>query len=826
MGHGEFTPLKQWIREHKLFHKLLNIRFFSRYRSWKCFMHWKKTVLHEKIVKSKQSLQETLFFLDPTLRGCLLQMQDFNFKLNQSKSLIYVDDIKSYEVSEFVQEQKRWIDNFSAITLTEWIESCSNKVTEAARKSLTLKGFEFVLLSEVKNSDAPFKKLSFTEQAARRTECRRLQRFVKLCDFIICSTLHNLVVNSAQDFLRLAFRGCNDSDVVVDDAGSGVIILDAIGAVLNSVSASANESAEDIDNLAKVFSAGIQVGGIVVGSEISTNRLIECGAEGFVDIISRIIGSNMTKLILVDEFEDDVMLIDDDEVKASHSKENLIKSKAKDDSKWKSGAEKNASKKMPLFRTELLIGEDKNFYYSPSVHDYLSIIDSLLKIYLNTVEKVSCLTNSIPFLDPSNLAGGAYSAVRGLEDPEYSEASQLGSVIIEGPYFKEVCGRLRGVLVGMFINATAWMRNLDKIRQMWIANEKYNVLEELLHNCGEVNHLLATTIRGEDSVANTLLNYYSQKAPCSSISTSNVLQLAVTIETDSEGQNVSPLVRFFDESLKNFAYQAKTMSEVPSKWSINNLLIDTTYLKSVLEPSPLRCFGDVSKILPGLARDKNELLLTEVQSWVKILNTPSSNVESFVEYLGWLETICENMPMVDLLEDEVVKLYRILELHKIYIQPTDLAMFQTLSPTLRNLKDSVDIATDSKEESISKFTGDLEKNLHELVNEVSEIRNKAQDPMVLYPSSSSDTVLVFLQDLQVQLERAELLKKRYESWAELFHNGGSKSKADDTSGTKTREYPIKDDGELEETKTEINLKCMLWNSLKEWQEVTTYLFII
>ena len=79
------------------------------------------------------------------------------------------------------------------------------------------------------------------------------------------------------------------------------------------------------------------------------------------------------------------------------------------------------------------------------------------------------------------------------------------------------------------------------------------------------------------------------------------------------------------------------MNAIPTRCIINNLLIDSTTLKSILVPSPERCFNEVACLLPGLARNKNELLLTEVQTWVRILNTEPSNVESFVEYLGWAE---------------------------------------------------------------------------------------------------------------------------------------------------------------------------------------------
>ena len=191
-----------------------------------------------------------------------------------------------------------------------------------------------------------------------------------------------------------------------------------------------------------------------------------------------------------------------------------------------------------------------------------------------------------------------------------------------------------------------------------------------------------------------------------------------------------------------------------------------------------------------------------------------------------INLVLESMPVVDQLEHEVTKLYGLLEEYKIFIQPTDLAMFQTLGPTLRNLKDSVERSLDTKEEQIAKFTVDQEKSLSDLMLEVAEVRNRAQDPMVLNPSSSSESVLSFLDDLKVQLDKAEVLKVRYESWGELFRNGGIKSKiGSEDSETSTSGNnappPALESGELEETKIEIELKRTLWVSLREWDSIAS-----
>ena len=182
------------------------------------------------------------------------------------------------------------------------------------------------------------------------------------------------------------------------------------------------------------------------------------------------------------------------------------------------------------------------------------------------------------------------------------------------------------------------------------------------------------------------------------------------------------------------------------------------------------------------------------------------------------------LELVDELESEVSQLYRILESHKIFIQPTDLAMYQTLSPTLRSLKESLDIALDSREDNIVKFTADLEKLMSDLLSEVSDIRNSAQDPMVLNPSSNCDEVIKYLDELKAQLEKVNVLKIKYESWGKIFKSGGlaDAPPVDDPEKEAHEQQtiaPVEATIEMEETIKEVDLKGSLWSSLKEWDKL-------
>ncbi|KAJ3216110.1 Dynein heavy chain 6, axonemal [Dinochytrium kinnereticum] len=838
-GHGEFTPLKQWVREYDLFHNLLRIPFFMSYRLWKCFTLWRRHILHTKISRAKAKLTKSLFFVHPILRSTLLQIRSNCMDILLHRRLLRVKEGTTYFLNDFIKEQTEWVEECGSSVLKTWEANIRGLVEHAGIECLKEKGFDIQLqdLEEEKDDDGsgakgisddkvdpsgtPGEKLSFTEQAARRAECRRLQRFVKLIDYQIVSTLHMLAIDSARDFLRCVFRGCEDSDVVVtdiEDAGN----FDLSGFIQNT---QAEGWTQAIPNDQKVNS--IQVGGLIVGKEITTSELISCGFDGFPTILSKITEKSKNQpLQLQDVVVEDHM---EDVIGTNPSEATGKLSLQVNKNAQKNRKEKEAKPLVPLFKLELLLkekSEDSSLYLSPALLEYIKAVDTILKAFLTAIQHVDLLSNTIPYLNPTRLAGGA-AYVRGLEDSDFDDGPKIISILSEEGYFTEICGRLRGTFVGMFSNAYEWMKKWDDVRNMWLQNESFDGIQAVEASVGQVAVLLAKMGNQsiEGGVAAYLINALGQASSGDELSgvqdtKIGILQISSTIKSRADGTPYSPLVEFFETSLGEYSSQRQIMNAISVSSCINNFSVDTMKLKGILVPSPERCFNDVAKLLPGIARDKNEILLNEVQTWVRILNTQSQSIESFVEYLEWLEKIKDSMASVELFYEEVTRLYTVIDNYKIHIMPTDLALFQTLGPTLRQLKESVDMASDTKDESISRFSTDLDKAIGELMAEVGDIRNKAQDPMVLNPNSASELVIEFLQDLRDQLDRIENLKKKYEIWSELFKNGGSVA----AMNAKTQETPKNAAppraGELEDTKNEVDLKSTLWMSLREWNGIT------
>ena len=47
----------------------------------------------------------------------------------------------------------------------------------------------------------PLPKMSYTEQAAKRTHCQRLTSFIRLCNYLVVTMLHDLTVKSVSTIL-------------------------------------------------------------------------------------------------------------------------------------------------------------------------------------------------------------------------------------------------------------------------------------------------------------------------------------------------------------------------------------------------------------------------------------------------------------------------------------------------------------------------------------------------------------------------------------------------------------------------------------------------
>jgi len=345
------------------------------------------------------------------------------------------------------------------------------------------------------------KQLTFTEQAARRTECRRLKRFVKLVDYITVNTLHMLILDSTRSLLGYIFDGCTDDDVAFqnktqkneeeeddDDDMYGDNQGNESDLILKS-----NSESQHLDEYDSQALNNVQIGGAYVGKEVKTSDLIKCGYQNFFNIITELKRETINIYMeLIEEYDDPISLkLYLEEQKKLEMKEKkkeeeentetskVEQSKKTEEEKKKTNKDIATKERKPeilsLFHIELLlntVAPERNLYFNPPLMDFINSYDNIIKLFISLIESFQLLSNTIPYLEDLYLFDNNEG-----EDNDAFEGSSVVSIILEDNYFRELVGRIRGVFVGVFDNAFNWMKQWEGVRSMWVENESFEEID-------------------------------------------------------------------------------------------------------------------------------------------------------------------------------------------------------------------------------------------------------------------------------------------------------------------------------------------------------------
>lgn len=189
---------------------------------------------------------------------------------------------------------------------------------------------------------------------------------------------------------------------------------------------------------------------------------------------------------------------------------------------------------------------------------------------------------------------------------------------------------------------------------------------------------------------------------------------------------VSAAVPFFAESLGRYHKEIKMAESINVKFALGMLLVDAEKIKSLLIPSPNRCLDVVNELLPVKASKEVDRLIAELQdAQFKLEVVPQTTLE-FVETLNFLEDI---QVRIDPLQSEVAivnEMYDLIELFTVPTPPKDFAVYQTLTPSVNAVLNSIDRALADRDGNVDKFCSHLDTDITELMKEVKEVKQEAQ----------------------------------------------------------------------------------------------------
>uniref|UniRef100_A0A7M4F990 Dynein axonemal heavy chain 6 n=1 Tax=Crocodylus porosus TaxID=8502 RepID=A0A7M4F990_CROPO len=216
-GEVEFLPLDRWEQEY-LYHKTFTkIPIFAIFCKLKSFTEWRKNVCSKKIRGCRKALQENLFILNASLRPAVLNVQEMCYRISDM-GLCRIEKGYTYTLEEFRNVQVKQLDEVAS-RLSEFRELAKEVVRSACQTALLEFGFTPDDYSYRRQSAATSTmlilphferelygestdKMTYTEQASKRSHCRRLTCFIRLADCLIVNTMHVLAVKSVTSLLN------------------------------------------------------------------------------------------------------------------------------------------------------------------------------------------------------------------------------------------------------------------------------------------------------------------------------------------------------------------------------------------------------------------------------------------------------------------------------------------------------------------------------------------------------------------------------------------------------------------------------------------------
>ena len=253
---SDFVSLPQFEREFRLFHSIMRIPFFRKYRAWKAFTQWKKGISGRKMRNASQSLVDELFLLNPTLKSTLMRLRTLCAEV-ADYGLFNVDKTKTYSLEDFMLAQ-----NEKRVSVLAWLNDFATEVRSLVRAACDNVLDAFVTANNIQASQ----KMTFMERSALRTACRRLAKFVRLADFLVRDALAGLAlesVNALRNFIcpppslvpprlvrtELPVEGLDPEQQAAAEAAAKAAEQEALKMAAAGVDASKKKKGANLDNI-------------------------------------------------------------------------------------------------------------------------------------------------------------------------------------------------------------------------------------------------------------------------------------------------------------------------------------------------------------------------------------------------------------------------------------------------------------------------------------------------------------------------------------------------------------------------------------------------
>jgi len=210
---SEFISLSNWMRESTVFNVLTSMSFFKYYLVRKMFRTWRSNIRYNLYCQQRAKLRRCLFLAKPSFCKPLLEIWGLLAEVAKVE-LVEIRTAKPFEIHTFTDLQAQQRNEASKVfdtqieKMREVVERVCQDVSKRARKSDGADDSKDG--GRASRSEKSKSMLAIKQEQARRARALKraaqekamLGQFVRHVDYMVISTLAQLVIRSAQAVLE------------------------------------------------------------------------------------------------------------------------------------------------------------------------------------------------------------------------------------------------------------------------------------------------------------------------------------------------------------------------------------------------------------------------------------------------------------------------------------------------------------------------------------------------------------------------------------------------------------------------------------------------
>ncbi|KAG8519328.1 Dynein heavy chain 2, axonemal, partial [Galemys pyrenaicus] len=776
----ELIPTSEWLMERRCYYFLQKFKIFSNFRIKKSFVAWKLNIKRIKIERSRSFLSHHLFLADEFFLGCLLFVKGLcedainppNGKENEGTTsaicLVKLDRRRTYSLDEFCEEQSQQathaLKQFKAIR-SKAISKIKSTLLKVAEKKDIKEYFE----SNFSEDEKTHFKLP---QYRRFLEI--ILRFLKLVDYIFQELICQLM-NTAVVLLLELFDNSARITFSVEKKNENLIKM------YKNIFALSKKITNDYEVFGYSKSSSFQksevkpetdANEIFISDKVDKKKI--CAAIFEVRLHLRIPAesdSSKNSKEDVNEF--------DTQSEKSVTCENEI-------------SESKVSSTVKTFSDDLFPAMKKSKTCSYNLGDLLSDIDIVTEADDIVCDQISEFPTNL-FIAPNRL--------------EFSRKIQNLVEDIEKCLIIPLCQDPR---LSIFTNSVLTMELSNKTegeieykKQIrWPDCQKLFEMDISYQN--KIVSLL--TIIG-DSMG--LVTVYSHKflKYCTMVEKAKILMTKISFMEELTSTQFKTIL----DKFRNYLIYIVDMV-IEKRIGIFNVLSLDYQLECLPYVDNILCMSH--KLLQSIITKRNAELLKIIDSSLLKVEWEPVAIEEFVEHFTFLGVISSKLSKLEKECSSITELHSVVKHFQVYIPEEQRALFKILLQKFGQLKVAVKLSEANKEDALAKFRDNLDTYVSGLRADVSNLKAKVRNPVLLCSQTRVSAAKEMIQALSQETAILANKAKTCSSFHDCFIN--CQSQIHSLNMEEITQIAI---SEISDIEYDLTLRKILWNAQEEWGAV-------